>query len=260
MFKTVEEDVWVIDAEWVPDPVTGRRLYGLSDDTPDADVVARMFQAAGATEDDPRPFVKTALCRVVSISVVKRKATGQHPVQLELKSIPAAGDAPLPEAQILEPFLEAVGKVKPQFVGFFIHGADIPILVQRALATGISVPEFFKRPNKPWEGVDYFGRGSDAAVDLMDVFGVRARGNPSLNELAAVAGVPGKLDTAGEQVVDLWQEEEIRGDRALQRVRLAHHLHDLAESGAHGRFHRPAAVRRRRASARIAAARAHRRG
>lgn len=206
MFKTIAEDLWVIDAEWIPDPASGRRLLGLSNEVPDADVIQRLFEQAGATDQDPRPFVKTALCRLVSISAVKRKATGHHPVRLELKSLPAAGEAPIDEAEIVGPFLEAVGMVQPQIVGFYIHGADLPILVQRALATGITAPAFFKRPEKPWQGVDYFSPHSEATIDLMDVFGVRGRGSPSLNELAAVAGVPGKFDTSGEQVVDLWLE------------------------------------------------------
>src|SRR5712691_3706038 len=31
MFKTVANEVWACDAEWVPDPVAGRVLYGLSE-------------------------------------------------------------------------------------------------------------------------------------------------------------------------------------------------------------------------------------
>jgi hypothetical protein len=34
MFKTVADELWVFDIEWVPDPVTGRRVYGLADETP----------------------------------------------------------------------------------------------------------------------------------------------------------------------------------------------------------------------------------
>jgi predicted PolB exonuclease-like 3'-5' exonuclease len=211
MFKTVADELWVFDIEWVPDPPTGRRTYGLPDSLPDADVVARMFEAAGATPENPRPFIKTALCRVVSISAIKRIATGSHPVRLELRSMPEAGEPPLDEATLIARFLESAGKVKPQLVGFNVSGADIPILVQRAMAHGIAAPAFCQRPEKPWQGVDYFGgRGSEGLVDLMDVFGVWGRGSPSLHELASAAGIPGKLDTAGEQVVDLWQAGDMR--------------------------------------------------
>lgn len=211
MFKSVADELWVFDIEWVPDPRSGRRAYGLPESVPDVDVVARMFEAAGATTEQPRPFIKTALCRIVSISAIKRTATGSHPVRLELRSMPEAHEPPLDEAVLVSNFLESVGRVKPQLVGFNVNGADIPILVQRAMAHGVAAPGFMQRPEKPWQGVDYFGgRGSDSVVDLMDVLGVWGRGSPSLHELASAAGIPGKLDTAGEQVVDLWQAGDMR--------------------------------------------------
>ena len=211
MFKTVAEDVWVFDIEWVPDPVTGRRVYDLPADMPDAAVVDHMFAKGGATEDDPRPFLKTVLCRVVSICVLKRTATRSHPVRLELVSRPAAGDAALDEATLISRFLEDVGKTKPQLVGFNIRGADIPILVQRAMALGITAPGFCKRPDRPWDGMDYFSNAGDGVVDLMEVFGMRGRGSPSLHELASAAAIPGKLGTSGEQVLTMWQAGDLGG-------------------------------------------------
>ena len=44
MFKTVAHEVWAFDAEWVPDPVAGRVLYGLSDALSDREVVEEMWQ------------------------------------------------------------------------------------------------------------------------------------------------------------------------------------------------------------------------
>lgn len=211
MFKTVAAELWVIDAEWVPDPASGRRAYDLPADLPDAEVVLEMFRRGGATDEDPRPFLKTALCRVVSISALERRATGSHPVSLELRSLPEADEGPLAEATLLSRFLDAVGKSKPQLVGFNLRNADIPILVQRAMALGLSARGFCERPMRPWDGVDYFSNAGDGVVDLMEVFGMRGRGSPSLHELASAAAVPGKLETSGEQVIDLWQAGDMRG-------------------------------------------------
>ena len=210
MFKSVAADVWVFDAEWVPDAVTGRRAYGLPSDMPEGEVIAHMFQQGGATDENPRPYLKTAMCRMVSLSAIKRTATGSQPVSLELRSLPEVGEEALDEKTLLSKFLESAGRVKPQLVGFNVRGADLPILMQRAMAHGIAAAGFCKRPDKPWEGVDYFANNSEGVVDLMDVFGVRGRGSPSLHELASAAGIPGKLDTAGEQVVDLWQAGDLR--------------------------------------------------
>ena len=68
MFKTVADEVWAFDAEWVPDPAAGRVLYGLADTWTDRMVVEEMWQRNGATDDDPMPYLKTILCRVVSMA------------------------------------------------------------------------------------------------------------------------------------------------------------------------------------------------
>ena len=40
MFKTVGKEVWSVDAEWVPDPESGRRAFGLPASMSDDEVVA----------------------------------------------------------------------------------------------------------------------------------------------------------------------------------------------------------------------------
>lgn len=66
MIRSVQDHLWAFDCEWVPDPRAGRLVYGLPADLPDRDVLAAMWKRGGATAEDPRPFLKTVLCRVVS--------------------------------------------------------------------------------------------------------------------------------------------------------------------------------------------------
>ena len=107
------------------------------------------------------------------------------------------------EADIVARFLDGVGKQKPQLVGYNSESADLRILLQRALVCGVRAADFARRPEKPWEGVDYFA-GGDWHVDLMTVIGGRGRGRPSLHEVAAASGIPGKFATEGGEVADLW--------------------------------------------------------
>lgn len=207
MLKSIAPKVWAFDAEWAPDPEAGRRVLGLADDIPDAEVVAAMWQAGGASAQDPTPYLKTALCRVVSISMVARQVGQGGKVTLNLVSLPrdAADPQQCQEKHIVGSFLNAVGKHKPQLVGYNSEAADMKIFIQRALATGVVVPEFCARPNKPWEGVDYFARGSDAHLDLKTIVSGFGKASPSLNEMALVCGIPGKLGGMdGEQVPVLW--------------------------------------------------------
>jgi predicted PolB exonuclease-like 3'-5' exonuclease len=207
MFKTVAPELWVVDAEWVPDADTGRRLHGLPADTPEVEVMERMWSGQGATDEEPRPYLKTALCRVVSIAFLRRRSE-RGSVLLDLHSLPPAAGPQMSESALLTRFLDAA-KHRPQLVGFNLRGADLPILIQRAAAHAIAAPGFCGRPDKPWEGHDYFNRASEGCVDLMEIFG--SRGNtPSLNQLAAAAAVPGKFEAGGKQVVDLWLAGECR--------------------------------------------------
>ncbi|MCU0635514.1 MAG: 3'-5' exonuclease [Gemmatimonadaceae bacterium] len=209
MLKKVLDEIWAFDAEWVPCTATGRRTYGLSASTSDDDVLAHMYREGGATEENPRPFLKTMLCRVVSVAAMIRKVQGGQ-VRLSLLALPRVEDGMGSEAAVIERFLSGIGKAKPQLVGFNSIDADLVILSQRALVHRLSVPKFAARPNKPWEGADYFANGSDYNVDLKKEMSAWGKGTPSLHEAATACGIPGKLGTTGLDVADMWRNGEIR--------------------------------------------------
>jgi len=208
MFKTIKNRVWAFDAEWIPDPVAGRLLYKLPADLPDKGVFDVMWQQGGATEEDPTPYLKTVLCRIVSIAAVERRQEGSD-VKLHLLSLPRDSQDPAQtdERHVVGTFLTKAGQYKPQLVGFNSASADLKAMIQRSVVLGLTMPDFCRRPNKPWEGDDYFdSRNSEASVDLKDVIGGWGKTTPSLNEIATLSGIPGKMDVDGEQVASLWLE------------------------------------------------------
>ena len=207
MFKTVGNRVWAFDAEWVPDPVAGRMLYQLPDDMPDEQVLQVMWQKGGATEEDPTPYLKTVLCRIVSVAAVDRQVLPNGKTSLHLLSLPRDVQKPkhTTESHVVGTFLNKVGQYRPQLVGFNSASADLKTMIQRSVVLGLSAPGFCKRPNKPWEGADYFdSRNSEASVDLKEVTGGWGKATPSLHEIATLSGIPGKMDVDGEQVAGLW--------------------------------------------------------
>jgi predicted PolB exonuclease-like 3'-5' exonuclease len=212
MFKTVANEVWAFDAEWVPDPVAGRLLYGLAADMTNREVVHEMWQRNGATEDDPMPYLKTILCRVVSIAAVIRRVMPDGAVKLLLRSLPnnVENAAECDEAAILSRFLSGVGQRNPQLVGFNSHAADLKIFIQRSIVKGISLPAFCERPDKPWEGRDYFARGNECHIDLKDVVSGWGKATLSLHELAILCGIPGKMAIDGKQVAEIWLEGDVK--------------------------------------------------
>ena len=66
--------VWAFDCEWAPDVAAGRRLYHLGADVPDDEVMRVMWENGPDfdRETNPQPFLKTVLCRIVSIAAVVR--------------------------------------------------------------------------------------------------------------------------------------------------------------------------------------------
>jgi predicted PolB exonuclease-like 3'-5' exonuclease len=211
MLKLVPDVLWCFDVEWVPDPISGRRTYQLPQEMPDSDVMQCMWEKGGATPEDPMPYLKTALCRVVSIAAVVRTRRDDGSVHVRLTSLPHDVNDPAQtaEAEVLKRFLEAVGNNKPQLVGFNSKRADLKILVQRAVAQGLHLPEFCQRPEKRYSGeVDYFDHFGDWHIDLIDLLGSGGKSTPSLHEMATVCGIPGKLDVDGQEVAPMWLQGE----------------------------------------------------
>lgn len=206
MFKSVPSTVWAFDIEWVPDPQAGKLVYDLPADMDDRSVMQHMWNMGGATEEEPRPFLKLVLSRIVSIAAVERRVREDRSVGLTLVSLPHDPVDPesASERAIVSRFLDAVGHKKPQLVGFNSLNADIKILIQRAIVHGINAGSFAERPEKPWQGADYFSRASESNVDLMDIVSGWGRGAPSLHELTTLSGIPGKFHTGGHQVADMW--------------------------------------------------------
>jgi len=212
MIKSVRDRVLAFDLEWVPDPLAGRLLYGVAESAEPEAAMRKMWERGGATADDPTPYLKTTLCRIVSVAAVQRRARPGGEVSVSLLSLPGDPDDPAQasERSIVGRFLEGLGKNEPQIVGFNSHDADLRILVQRAVILGLRAERFAARPEKPWLGRDYFARDAEWSVDLKHVLSGFGRGSPSLHEIAVQSGIPGKFDVDGAQVHRLWLDGNLR--------------------------------------------------
>jgi predicted PolB exonuclease-like 3'-5' exonuclease len=103
---------------------------------PDAEVFQVMWEQGGATAEKPRPYLKTALCRVVSVAAVIREQQRNGDVMLRLTALPKQADQPMAEGELISTFLGYVGQQKPQLVGFNSQTSDLPILLQRGHGHG----------------------------------------------------------------------------------------------------------------------------
>ena len=120
MYKFIANNVIAFDAEWVPDPASGRRVYDFSDDLSDDQVIEQMWLKGGATPEDPKPYLKTVLCRIVSLAAVIRERQNDNSISLKLHSVPRTNEGVLSEHMIISRFLEYIVDLLPQLkpVGF----------------------------------------------------------------------------------------------------------------------------------------------
>ena len=217
MLKTIADSVFSFDIEWIPDPKSAEILHGAEPANGSGIRAAESFEflwASARKESDPadsQPYLKTILCRIVSLAgILREKIPGGDP-SLKLISLPTD---PLDfqksdEKAMLASFLKSVGRRKPQLVGYNSAQADVPILVQRAIVLGLPGFGFSDRPNKPWEGVDYFdARNSEYNIDLADAMG-QFRDRPTLHQAATLCGIPGKIDVSGDSVAQMWLDEKL---------------------------------------------------
>jgi predicted PolB exonuclease-like 3'-5' exonuclease len=221
MFRTVKDHVWAFDLEWVPDPMAGRLLHKLPDRMSDREVMMVMWEQANPTPENPMPFLRTILCRVVSIAAVVRKVKPDGEVKLDLVSLPrdTMDVEQAKEANLISRFLHAIGKgnESPQLVGYNSQAADLKILLQRGFVLGIEAAAYCKRPEKPWDGRDYFARESEWNIDMCNILGGYGRGGSSavsLHQAAVLSGIPGKMDVDGNQVAGMWLDGKL--DKIVQ--------------------------------------------
>ena len=219
MIRTIGDLVIAFDCEWIPDAKSARLLFPDTAVLSEEALLQKLWEANGATPENPQPFVRLMQSRVVSIAMMIRERKPHLPkeqqVSVKLVCLPKTPEVEesRDERKIVGGFLAATGSKQPQLVGFNSRNSDLRILVQRALALGIPAKGFLNRPAKPWEGVDYFGRDCDASVDLMDLIAGGYSGRNaavSLHEAATLCGIPGKFGTHGDQVFEMWQQGRYR--------------------------------------------------
>jgi len=188
----------VFDIETIPDVELGRRLLGLGD-ADDVAVAEAMF--ARRTEETGSSFLPYEQHRVVAIAAALRTED-----QLQVWSI---GVLESPEDDLLRRFFGGLEKLRPTLVSWNGSGFDLPVLHYRMLKHGIAAPTYWDTGDldRDFRWNNYLNRYHTRHVDLMDVLaGYQLRGRASLDHVAALVGLPGKLGMAGDKVWDAWRE------------------------------------------------------
>jgi predicted PolB exonuclease-like 3'-5' exonuclease len=194
-----EQRIIVFDLETVPDLNVARSLLGEDQTSADADIRHKIGVRYAREGQDPNSvFVKVPLHKIVCIGALYAeradRATGWSITKSGVGHIGLRS-----EHQLVESFVGSfLDRPAPQLVGFNSSSFDLPVLRYRALALSVTAPELHRS-----NGRDYWYRFGRDHIDLCDVlsnFGASAR--PSLNEMAALCGIPQKLDGIDGSLVE----------------------------------------------------------
>jgi hypothetical protein len=191
--------VLAFDIETIPDVAGIRRLHDLPADLPDHEVAEVAFQIRRTKTGSD--FLPPQLQRVVVISCVLRSDEGIKVFSLE-------GE----EAEIIQRFYEGIEKFVPQIVSWNGGGFDLPVLNYRALIHGVTAPMFWETgdENRDFRFNNYISRYHSRHLDLMDVLAMyQPRNNAPLDDVAQLAGLPGKIGIGGAKVWETWLAGDI---------------------------------------------------
>jgi len=188
----------VFDIETVPDVESGRRLYDL--ENLNDDDVARAMRTLRIQKTGGSDFLAHPQHRIVAISAVLRS-----PEKLKVWSL---GGAQSTERELLERFFHGIERFKPMLISWNGSGFDLPVIHYRALKHSVTAPLYWESGDeiRDFRYNNYLNRYHSRHLDLMDVLaGYQPRAFSSLDEIAVILGLPGKMGMSGGKVWDFFR-------------------------------------------------------
>jgi predicted PolB exonuclease-like 3'-5' exonuclease len=195
--------ILAFDIETIPDCAGIRKIHDLPAELPDNEVAEVAFQKR-RVQSGGSDFLPVHLHRVVAISCVLRNDDG-----LRIFSLGEPQDS---EAGAIQRFFDGMEKYLPQLVSWNGRSFDLPVLVSRGMINSVRAACFWETGGDS-KFNNYVNRFHDRHLDLMDVLSIYGgRGSP-LDELARLAGFPGKLGVGGGAVWDSYRAGELEAIR-----------------------------------------------
>lgn len=208
-------NLFVFDIETIPDTEATERLLGLERGTVDEGTLRdQLAQYHLEITNGQNPFPRQPFHRIVAISFLtaeihRDEAESESFVLSELRS---GGREDASERELIRGFFQHLERIKPRLVTFNGRGFDLPVLKYRAMKHGISATWLHQAGDK-W---NHYGHrySHDWHCDLSEVlsdYGASAR--VRLDEVCSVFGMPGKMETSGGDVAELFDAGDVAAVR-----------------------------------------------
>jgi predicted PolB exonuclease-like 3'-5' exonuclease len=197
----------VFDIETVPDVAGLRRLRPQWRSLPDEEVAGLAF--AERREKTGSEFLPLHLHRVVAIGCAFRDAQG-----FRVRCLGSEQDG---EAKLITDFFRLIDRYTPQLVSWNGGGFDLPVLHYRGLFHGVQASRYWElgEDDRDFKWNNYIGRYHLRHLDLMDLLSLyQPRATAPLDDVARLAGYPGKLGMEGARVWSSFQEGRLAEIRA----------------------------------------------
>ena len=199
--------ILAFDIETVPDCAGIRRLYDLPDELSDADVAEIAFQKR-RVQTGGSDFLPAHLHRIVAIACVLRDG--------DAVQVFSMGEPERNEAATIQKFFDGIDKYTPQLVSWNGTGFDLPVLSYRGLLCGICATKYWDQgeDDRDFRYNNYINRYHSRHLDLMDILAMyQPRNNAPLDDMAQLAGLPGKIGVGGAAVWASYLKGEIKAIR-----------------------------------------------
>jgi len=197
----------VFDLETVPDVDGLRRLRPKWQPFDDAAVAEQAF--AERRERTGSEFLPHHLQRIVAIGCAFRDAQGFR--------VRCLGTEHDDEAKLVADFFKLIDRYTPQLVSWNGGGFDLPVLHYRALIHGLPAARYWELGDeeRDFKWNNYISRYHTRHIDLMDLLSLyQPRATAPLDEVAKLAGFPGKLGMDGANVWTAYRQGGLTAIRA----------------------------------------------
>ncbi len=196
--------IMVFDIETIPDAVSGQLINKIDPNLEQLDVI-KIMHSINRQKKNGSEFLPHYLHKIVAISVLVHDE--------DFLKVWSLGNISDLENQLLERFFHGLEIYQPTLVSWNGIGFDLPVIHYRSLLHQVVSKTYWEtgehRSEFKWN--NYFNRYHYRHIDVMDLLsGYQKSAVASLDHIAIMLGLPGKMVLTADQVLNCYLEQDLQ--------------------------------------------------